>query len=257
MNAQTPTPNPQPIEPDADLLLDGVHFDLPEDEYRADPALGSTDMKRLSYSPADFWWGSVHNPFKEPEKERPALVMGRALHAFVLEGRDKFFAEYAPTELSGSTREARAEREAIADAGKQALRRADFDRILAAGSTLRANPHLATAFSNGRSEVSVFWTANGIRRKARIDYLKPLANVDLKSISNTREVNFVECCRRSVAILRYDVQAEHYLEARVAMRAFVRDDQIFGDHDLPWLRTCVEPKPTPTSSSGGRRKVRP
>ena len=37
---------------------DGIYFGLPEDEYHADQALGSTSLKMLAKGAADYWWGS-------------------------------------------------------------------------------------------------------------------------------------------------------------------------------------------------------
>jgi hypothetical protein len=241
MNAHTPIPATDlPVAPaNFELFDDGVYFDLCDEAYHADPALGSSDMKKLATSPADYWWGSEFNRFRDPDKETPARIIGRAVHRYVLEGRSAFLQDYAPHELSGTTREAKAEKAAIIESGRTPIKRADFDRILAAGEVIRANPQLAPAFDGGRPEVSVFWTRDGIRRKARIDYLKPRANVDLKSISNIRELPFPVACRRAIASYRYDVQAVHYLEARQAMRQLVADGAVAGDHDPEWLRACV------------------
>ena len=210
---------------------DGVYFGLEEDKYHADPALGSTSMKTLAVSPPDYWAGSPHNPDREPDEDTPSRLFGRALHKFLLEGEEAFADVYAPTRHNGSTKDGKAERAAIAEEGKTAIRGDDYDRILKSGPAIRRNPDFNFAFSGGMPEVSIFWTRDGIRRKARIDYLKPRASVDLKSVANQQRREFPEACRRAIADFRYDVQAAHYNEAREQLRAFYAKGFWEGDHD--------------------------
>ncbi len=214
----------------------GIYFSMPESEYFADPALGSTDMKRLAYSPCDYWFESSHNPMRVQKEPTPAQLFGRAVHKFVLEGRDLFESLYAPTDFSGSTKDGKAERKAIEDAGKTPIKRDDWTQICSSGAMIRSNPYLAEAFSGGMSEVSIFWEDAGLRKKCRIDYLKPRASVDLKSIRNSRNIDFREACRRALAEYRYDAQAEHYDHGRAAARALIADGAVHGDHDPEWLR---------------------
>src|SRR5262245_8349396 len=78
--AAEPSPT-KPREP-------GVYFGLPSAEYHADPSLGSSDLKRLLRSPADYWWSSAMNPDRQPTPDSPAKQKGRALHKLVLEGAE-------------------------------------------------------------------------------------------------------------------------------------------------------------------------
>lgn len=213
----------------------GVYFGLADDIYHRDPALGSTDIKTLAFSPCDYWFKSPLNPDRPDAESTPAQLFGSAVHKLVLEGRQAFEGRYAATEHNGSTKAGKAERAEIEEAGKIAIRRDDFDRILAAGATVAANTVLADAFSGGMPEVSIFWEAGGIRRKCRIDYLKARASVDLKSIRNTRNIGFAQACRRAISDFRYDVQAQHYREGREALAGLVADGAVFGDHDASWL----------------------
>lgn len=222
------------------LHTPGVYFGLEESRYRADPALGSTDMKRLAYSPCDYWFGSVHNPHREPEESTNAQGFGLAIHKFVLEGREAFESLYAPTEFSGTTKDGKAERAAILEEGKTPIRRDEWDRIQMAGAMIRANPAISSAFSGGMSEVSVFWERDGIRRKARFDYLKARAVVDLKSAGNQRSEEFSDACKRAIATYRYDVQSSHYGEARNLLREFVAAGAVHGDHDPEWLARVAQ-----------------
>ena len=94
-------PKPKPFDP-------GIYFGLDENAYHADPALGSTDMKKLAESPPDYWFESSHNPMREPSEDTPSRLFGRAVHKFVLEGRGAFESTYAPPDYSGATKDGKA-----------------------------------------------------------------------------------------------------------------------------------------------------
>jgi hypothetical protein len=225
------------------VIEPGVYFGMQEEVYHADPALGSGDMKRLSYSPADYWFNSPLNPMKEPEdKVKPAFVFGRAVHVNVLEGREKFERMYAPTEYPGNIKAGIEERKFILAGGQIPLKRADYDRIQQAGAMIRANEHITDAFTAGHPEVSVFWEHEGIRKKCRLDYVKLRATVDLKSIRNPKSIGFASACRNAISNLMYDVQVEHYSDGEAAMRQFIRDGKIDGEDgiDPTWLKTLSE-----------------
>lgn len=224
-----------------ELIPDGVYFALDEDAYHADPALGSTDIKRLLVSPPDYWWNSKFNPAKPEDTDTPSRKFGRAVHKVVLEGREAFDALYAPAEHPGNIKAGKDERENIKAAGKIALVRKDYDRIVAAGTFISANPALANAFSGGMPEVSVFWTRDdGVRCKCRIDYLKTRASVDLKSVANINEHPFEDQCRTHFDRYMYDVQAEHYREGRELIKQFVASGNVFGKCDQSWFIELAE-----------------
>lgn len=226
----------------AERIKPGIYFGLDEDTYHTDLAIGSTDIRKLSYSPHDYWFCSAMNDEREVEDtSTPAQIFGRGVHKMVLEGQQSFEGAFAPCEHPGNVKAGKEERAAIEATGKVPLKADDFNRILAAGSAISANPHLGEAFNNGVSEVSVFWeTADGIPKKARFDFLKTRAIVDLKSIRNSRSIGFVEACRRSLAEWNYPVQAEHYREGRNAMAALVDAGEVHGDHDIAWLRAVAD-----------------
>lgn len=129
-------------------------------------------------------------------------------------------------------------------AGRTMLAGDAFDRICAAGGAVLDNPHLAGSFIGGMPEVSVFWTdtveGEPVRRKARFDYLKPRAVVDLKSTRPRDNVPFVASCRRALAEWNYPTQAAAYLQARSRVAGLVADGAVYGDHDASWLARVVE-----------------
>jgi hypothetical protein len=225
----------------------------------------------LRRSAPDYWHHSVRNPSRPSVEPTPAQTYGRAIHLRVLEGDDKFRARYerAPDPEGLLTSDAdvgnwltghgvnklpRSKAEKIvqaigidpqvrilseferraADAGRELLKREDYDRIIVASDLITQNPHLATAFSNGHPEVSVFWDRpDRVRCKARFDFLKTRGIGDLKSMRNPLGLDFVDACRRAIANYRYDIQAALYLEGRRQIPQLL--DNVQGDHDDDWL----------------------
>jgi hypothetical protein len=220
------------------LLADGIHFGLAEDRYFADSALGSSDLKRLAAEPADYWFASPLNPNRAPDETTPAQALGKAVHKLVLEGEQAFAAAFVrrPDDLARLTAKARAE---LAPNGETVLPGEDFDRVRRAAETVLANPHLLASFVGGAPEVSIVWTdevdGEPVRRKARFDYLKPRAVVDLKSVSPLRVASFPDNCRRALAQWSYPVQAAAYLQARGQLARLVAEGRVYGDHDPAWL----------------------
>jgi hypothetical protein len=257
----------------------GVYFGMPEDEYHADWSLGSTDLKALLISPLEFYHRSRANPFRPPEKDTPALQYGRAIHKCVLEGReafDKLYAPKAPAPREGAlvtsedlkrhceflgiaksgTKAQMIERIRAVDKtviihdedvdaymrtveGKTLLDDYTYAEILLAAENIRCNPDLAEAFSGGVPEVSIFYELGGVPVKARLDYLKPRAIVDLKSTRNALGMPWETAVPNFLARGNYAVQGVAYMNARRMIGHFMREKKIFGDHDPKWLKKVV------------------
>jgi len=219
------------------MIADGIYLGMGDDVYHGDTSLGSTGIKRLLQSAPDYWWESPLNPLKE-EKETDSLAFGKAVHRCILDGRERFESEYAPAYLNGSTKEGKAERAAIKAQSKKPIKGADYERILVSASFIKANPHLAKAFDGGIPEVSVFWTRkDGVRVKARFDYLKMSAISDLKSIRNPLGKEFAKACRDAVATYDYTISAAHYCEGRRQMVKLMQEGHVFGatEAETEWL----------------------
>lgn len=67
-------------------LKPGLYFNLDEDAYHGDPALGSGSVRALAKCPIYYWTESWMNPFRVKDTDTAALLFGRALHKLVLEG---------------------------------------------------------------------------------------------------------------------------------------------------------------------------
>jgi hypothetical protein len=78
------------------MYENGVYFDLPAENYHADPALGATSLKALIYDPALYWFESGFNPLRQEEQPTKARIVGTAVHTMVLDGPEAFKARYRP-----------------------------------------------------------------------------------------------------------------------------------------------------------------
>jgi hypothetical protein len=256
----------------------GVYLDMPDEEYHADDALGSTDIRHLVISGSDYWWRSKYNPFRDKE-ETKAQRNGHALHHRVLFGEAEFHRRYARklvrdehpdalvtaddlkralSSIGGDTKGLKAELAArllnmstrfrvwdamVAEqesAGRVLLDAADYDRILISTAMIEKNPSLAHCFQNGMPEVSVFWKIDGVRFKARFDYMRLNAIIDMKSFTNTMDKPVEQAIRNDFGWKRLDLQASHYLNARQRARAHIHEGRVFGDGDREWLLRLAE-----------------
>lgn len=224
----------------------GIYFGMPDAEYHEDPALGSSAKKKLLGDPAAYWWESPLNPLKEDREETPSIIRGRAVHKFVLEGREAFDSAYGRCLHKGSIKAGIAEREEMKAGGKHPLVSKDYDRFVAAGTVIRLNPEIANAFSGGMSEVSVFSTVmvdgEEVRIKGRWDYCKVRAISDLKTHDPMDGLSFEASCHRAMKQRGHALQAKDYLNLRAAVPQFLADGMIYGDHDHEWLAKVAAAK---------------
>jgi hypothetical protein len=84
----------QEVLPPVVQLEDGIYFGLPMEDYLGQNRIGSSGVRDLLVSPADFWANSWLNPDRE-RKETAATVAGEAYHMARLEP-DRFVAVYHP-----------------------------------------------------------------------------------------------------------------------------------------------------------------
>jgi hypothetical protein len=113
-------------------------------------------------------------------------------------------------------------------AGKVFLNRDTLDRIELAAAMIEKSPTLGRAFTGGMPEVSVFWTCykTGVPCKARFDYLKPKAIIDLKTASNKGGYPVARAIERELAYNRYAIQTAWYYEASDYIAEFVREGKV-------------------------------
>lgn len=88
------------------------------------------------------------------------------------------------------------------------------------------------AFTKGAAEVSVFYDLDGVRLKARFDYLLGHAIVDLKTFATMYQESPGYAIPRAIIRQRYDLQAASYVKAWRAAKQLWQDGQVYGSE--PW-----------------------
>lgn len=101
-----------------------------------------------------------------------------------------------------------------ANDGKSFISREVYEQIEIAARMVEHDPEIRHAFKDGYPEVVLIWNCpkTGVPMKARLDYLKLKAIVDLKSIGNQRERSLENAIRFEVASYHYNVQPSVYTE---------------------------------------------
>lgn len=134
---------------------------------------------------------------------------------------------------------------AAAHAGMTLLSAGLIGRIEFAAAMIESHPDLKKCFSGGHPQVSIFWEADddGTPMKARLDYLKTRAFVDLKTFSNPLGKPFDRAATTAMASYKYHVQAAVYWEgidhARRLLRAY-GPEVAHGDVDHEWLEAFAD-----------------
>ena len=118
---------------------------------------------------------------------------------------------------------------------------ADLDRT---AKIVFAHQSAKMALTGGLSEVSIFWIdpETGIRMKARLDYLKVKAIIDIKTFSNSLSKPIDTAIAMALANGRYDVQAVIYQDAVRAAKTMLHKNKTKAIHcnsgegvDNDWL----------------------
>lgn len=234
-------------------VADGVYFQMPAETYHAIPALSSTGIKNILISGPDFWYRApwLNPSFKDEDSE--ARMIGKAYHTRILEGRDKFYQNYAEEfsapegclrtvdDIKNALRVLGIEKpkglkpelieqllaldpNALIEAeleldykikhhGKEFLSADLIEKIEIAAAMVESHPEISKCFKGGYPETTVVWTENGIRFKARFDYLKPKSIVDLKTFANFLNKPIDGAIYSAMASGKYHIQAAFYMRA--------------------------------------------
>lgn len=115
-------------------------------------------------------------------------------------------------------------------------------RIEISAAMIEKHPQLGKAFTGGYPEVSIFWTDPefGVPMKARLDYLKSKAIVDLKTFENMNGMPIDKAITRMVANYKYHIQARLYLDAVRQAKRLIRDGRVFGEVDPAFLDALIK-----------------
>lgn len=105
------------------------------------------------------------------------------------------------------------------------VKRADLD-----GRSLRENN-----FSRGYPEVTIIWEEDGVRMKARVDYLRTGGMIDLKTYAAPDDAAPVEFFMGQIRKWAYDLQAAHYGYAWAQIGPQIDAGAVHGIVDPDWL----------------------
>lgn len=214
----------------------GIYYFMPIDEYHADPAIGSSNIRAILKSPREFWLTSWMNPRRDLylDEESKATTVGTAIHTYLLDGVAAFHDAYIrrpddpPGATSGEKGAATKKFKASLLQHQTMLTGDDWDLVEGTYGVIAAHPDLGGLFEGGDHEVSVFWVNDfGIRCKCRFDILKPRGIGDLKSIANEKRDRLDIACKYEIKRRRYDIQAAHYLDGRRQLPTLFKQKKVF------------------------------
>jgi len=154
---------------------------------------------------------------KVEQTDTPAMLFGRALHSYVLEGEDGFIRDFAVLS-EGLDLRTKAGKEVMADfqlhaTGKDLIKYDDFWKIRDMKLAIMAHPFARILLESGVAETSAFWIdkETGIKCKCRPDFIPREDRrclVDLKSTTDASLKGF----QRSVVNFGYYRQAAWYID---------------------------------------------
>lgn len=205
-------------------------------DYHAHPAISKSHLDLIARSPLHYW-ARYLDPKRVIPEPTPAMRLGSALHAHVLE-LHKWDQEYAIAP-EGIDRRTKAGKETFAAfeaeaAGKTVITSDDAAQIQAMGRAVFKHPAAAMLLGlPGKAETTHMWTdaATGLECKCRPDWLTDDGNivVDLKTTEDASPAGF----RKSIGQYRYGVQAAWYLNGLEAAS---------GTRPSQWIFIAVEKK---------------
>lgn len=229
--------HPQFLVPDADGVLTPHPLglvDCSNEQYHSGPGISKSHLDAIADASPKHYWHKYINPDREPQPPTPAMVLGSAIHAAILEP-DIFASQYvADPGISRRSNAGKAEFEAFQaeNRGKTILTDDDFQTCLAVRDAVHTHPVAAGLLQGGVAEQSFYAIDDetGELIKCRTDYLAGDLIVDVKSTEDASPNGF----GKSSANFRYPMQVAWY---RHVMR------MAFGEAPPHWVFLATEKKP--------------
>lgn len=111
--------------------------------------------------------------------------------------------------------------------GKIQLSQKEIRHIEVAAAMIEKHPELKHCFVGGHPEVTIIWQgSDGLWLKARLDYLKPRAIVDLKTFTNKNHKPIDKALHETMAGLKYHIQVVLYTMAGAKAIEFAQKNMI-------------------------------
>lgn len=200
-------------------LKDGVHYNIPHNEYLKFNGLTNSGVKDLNVSELDFW-AKKHGWVDQSESD--ALSFGTMAHVALLEGWDRFSDDYMikPAGMRFSTKEGKAWREE--NSGCLHCKAADHLKVQRLNQVIQAVPNYKKFFENGSPEVTLIWTetykGRSIRCAARADYFGQEGITDLKTFTNQMSKPLAVAVALNFSNYKYFTQGYWYLRGLNALK---------------------------------------
>jgi hypothetical protein len=201
--------------------MTSIIHDMPNAEYHAAAAIGSSGLKLIARSPLHYWAKRL-NPESEPDEQTPSQKLGTAYHTAIFEP-ERFEAEYIalPDGLDRRTKEGKKLYQDTEDSGAIPIGGKDYATVCMMADAGRNHGAMQVIFNiaGGFAEASLFFTdeETGVDCKIRPDYMIPPCVttlfphgliIDGKSCGDAREEEFF----RDVWSYEYHTQAAFYVD---------------------------------------------
>lgn len=189
----------------------GVYEGISFADYLGIDAINKSSLDWMRYSPKHYW-ANVLDPNRIKEEPTPAMRLGSAIHAAILEPAEfeKRYAK-APDGIDRRTKDGKIAWEAfkIANAKKEILDVESFDQCLEIAKAARKNLVTEMLLEEGAPEVTVVWIdeITKLKCKARLDWLSHCI-LDIKSTDSARSDDF----GRKVVSYGWHIQAAFYVD---------------------------------------------
>ena len=182
--------------------------------YRKDPAHAQSHVKHILRSPA-------HYLAAKNKRFAPTISMqiGSALHCLILEGQDQFDTDYVlkPDGLSMTTKAGKEWKEQ--NSKKTALSKTDtyasWDAVHGMAESLRTLDWFNPAQTDYRkfNEVSLYWDADGLDCKCRLDRLiLGESSATILDLKTTDSINYNDFLKKVIGSMSYMFQVSWYIE---------------------------------------------
>lgn len=196
-----------------------VSYEQSDPSYRSDPAHAQSHVKHILKSPA-------HYQAAKQRKFSPTLTMqiGSALHCLLLEGQEQFEKDYIlkPEGISLSTTKGK---EWKASIGKKTIlsqtdQYASWDAVHGMAESLKRLEWFNASHPEYRkyNELSLYWDADGLSCKCRLDRLILESNraliLDLKTTDSVESSSFL---KKVIGDMNYLFQSSWYTEGTEAV----------------------------------------
>jgi len=170
---------------------DGIYFGLPENDYFNADRINASGLKLMGRSPLHYITDKLTK-----REDTKAFLIGGALHYAVLEP-DLFDSRYitAP-DINKRTKAGKEEWESLISSGKAVLSKSDMEMINGIKNSVLRDESAAKLLSVGNPEVTIFTEIEGIKAKARIDWLRRGIAVDLKTVEDASPKAFSRSCAK-------------------------------------------------------------